>query len=145
VAAAFLLLAGLGPDGYAWARVASAGVASALLWTTAALGSVILTAALLPWLPGRALSLKGLWVGLAMLAVLFGWAGIPPAALGGWLTAAAWGLIVPAVASFLAMNFTGATTYTSLSGVRREVRLALPVQIAAAADGVVLWLAGRYW
>ncbi len=145
VAMGFLLLAGLGPGGYASARVASTGVASALLWITAAMGSVLLTAALLPWLPGRALSLKGSWVGLAILAVLFGWAGLPPAVLGSWLSAAAWCLILPAAASFLAMNFTGATTYTSLSGVRREVRLALPAQIAAAAGGIVLWLAGRYW
>jgi acetyl-CoA decarbonylase/synthase complex subunit gamma len=44
----------------------------------------------------------------------------------------------------MAMNFTGATTYTSLSGVRREMRVAVPIQAAAAGVGVVLWLIGRF-
>ena len=57
---------------------------------------------------------------------------------GGWL------LLVPAVASFMTMNFTGASTYTSLSGVRREMRLAVPMQATAALLGMVLWLVGRF-
>jgi len=51
---------------------------------------------------------------------------------------------MPAVASFLAMNFTGASTYTSLSGVRREMRVAVPLQIAGAAVGLMLWLVGCF-
>ena len=58
-----------------------------------------------------------------------------PGAFENWLSAAAWILMIPAVASFVAMNFTGASTYTSLSGVRREMRVALPVQIACAVVG----------
>ena len=56
----------------------------------------------------------------------------------------AWCLIIPATASFAAMNFTGATTYTSLSGVRREMRFAVPVQALATMLGTVLWIAGRF-
>jgi len=48
------------------------------------------------------------------------------------------------IASFLVMNFTGATTYTSLSGVRREMRVAIPIQIAAASVGLVMWFTGRF-
>ena len=40
------------------------------------------------------------------------------------------------------MNFTGASTFTSLSGVLREMRVAVPAQIVAGALGLVLWLAG---
>jgi hypothetical protein len=47
---------------------------------------------------------------------------------------------VQALASYLAMNFTGASTYTSLSGVRREMRRALPLQIGAGAVGLGLWV-----
>ena len=36
-------------------------------------------------------------------------------------TTVAWCLAIPAAASFLAMNFTGVSTYTSLSGVQREM------------------------
>jgi hypothetical protein len=42
------------------------------------------------------------------------------------------------------MNFTGASTYTSLSGVLREMRFAVPAQAAAAAAGVALWLTGLF-
>jgi acetyl-CoA decarbonylase/synthase complex subunit gamma len=38
------------------------------------------------------------------------------------------------------MNFTGGSTYTSLSGVKKEMRWALPLQIAAIAVGIVTWI-----
>ena len=60
------------------------------------------------------------------------------------LTLAAWCLLIPTVASFLAMNFTGVTTYTSLSGVRKEMALAVPVQLVGAVAGLALWLVGRF-
>ncbi len=56
----------------------------------------------------------------------------------------AWALLVPALASFVVMNFTGASTYTSLSGVLREMRFAMPAQIATAVIGVGLWLTGLF-
>ena len=52
----------------------------------------------------------------------------------------AWVLLIPAISAYLAMNFTGASTYTSLSGVKKEMRWAVPVEIGAAAAGLVLWL-----
>jgi acetyl-CoA decarbonylase/synthase complex subunit gamma len=144
IAAGFWALAGLGPDGYSWARVLASGTRSALLFLSAFVAGTVLTPALLPWLPGRALALKGAWVGLAVLVglCLGVAAGLVP--FPGWLTAAAWCLLIPAATSFLAMNFTGATTYTSLSGVRREMRFAVPIQTAAALAGAACWLIGRF-
>jgi acetyl-CoA decarbonylase/synthase complex subunit gamma len=52
----------------------------------------------------------------------------------------AWCLLMPAIASFFAMNFTGASTYTSLSGVKAEMRIAVPAQIAAVVVGFVMWV-----
>ena len=46
--------------------------------------------------------------------------------------------------SFMLMNFTGASTYTSLSGVLREMRFAVPAQVSAAVVGLVLWLTGLF-
>ena len=57
--------------------------------------------------------------------------------MGGWM------VVITVLASFIAMNFTGASTYTSLSGVYKEMKLALPLQKAAAVAGIGLWLAGR--
>ena len=55
-----------------------------------------------------------------------------------------WALLIPAVASFITMSFVGSTTYASLSGVRWEMRIAVPLQLLAAVVGMVLWIIGRF-
>ena len=102
-------------------------------------GGAVLTPALLPWLPGRAFALKGGSVGLLLGALCWFGAG-SGAGLDGAVGAAACLLMAGALSAFLGMKFTGSTPYTSLSGVEKEVRRALPVQIGACALGVVLWL-----
>jgi hypothetical protein len=42
------------------------------------------------------------------------------------------------------MNFTGASTFTSLSGVRKEMRIAVPLQLLGAVSGVVIWAVGLF-
>ena len=137
-------LAGLGSDGYSFSRVIEIGLGSAALFAGTFVGGTVLAPALLPWLPGRALSLKGLWIGFAFLMIVAGFLRLNEIHSASWATATAWCLIIPVTASFAAMNFTGATTYTSLSGVRREMRFAVPLQAAAAVLGAVLWIAGRF-
>jgi hypothetical protein len=99
---------------------------------------------LLPWLPGRALSWKGTAVGLIVVILLVVLGFIPSAQLTGRLDMGAWILLMPAIGAFMAMNFTGATTYTSLSGVKKEMRVALPLQITAAVLGLALWVTARF-
>jgi acetyl-CoA decarbonylase/synthase complex subunit gamma len=68
-------------------------------------------------------------------------------AMGGWpgyLETLAWFLLIPAVAAFLAMNFTGSSTYTSISGVKREMKWAVPMEITLAAAGLSFWLGSRF-
>jgi len=148
VAACFLLAGGLGLDGYRRSRVADAGLWSAGLLLGSTVLSITLTPALLPWLPGRAFAIKGVWVGLAILLAVLGHAmyhgGPLQRVFEGPLNLAAWWLLIPASASFFAMNFTGASTYTSLSGVRKEMALAVPLQALCVLAGTVCWLAGRF-
>ena len=143
-AVCLFIIAGLGLDGYSWARSAGIGTQSALLFLAACFGSTILTPALLPHLPGRAFAFKGASLGLAflLLIVLFGWHRF--GLFQGWLNTAAWALLIPATASFMAMNFTGASTYTSLSGVRREMAVAVPIQIVCVVVGAGFWIAARF-
>ena len=99
---------------------------------------------LLPWLPTRDFSSKGLVLGGAvMLPFAFAaFLGSPDAAL--WsraLGALAYLLAFPPVTAFLALNFTGATTFTSRSGVRREMFAYIPVMAWMFGIGVVLTLA----
>jgi len=58
-------------------------------------------------------------------------------------TAAAF-LALPAVSAFYAMNFTGCTTYTSRSGVKKEMRLGIPAIGSALAVAFILLIAGRF-
>jgi CO dehydrogenase/acetyl-CoA synthase delta subunit len=144
VAAALLLLGGLGPRGFSLAGLATTGATSAALAVASYLTAQVLGPVLLPWLPGRAFSLKGAVLGLALVGAVVAY-GLPgPGLFASWLHLAGWLALAPAITSFTLMNFTGASTYTSLSGVLREMRFAVPAQISAGAVGLVLWLAGLF-
>ena len=138
------LLAGLGRNGYDRALAASDGLRAAVLVLASFVGGGALTPMLLPWLPGRAFATKGAIVGLLMAACAAGLGLMPAESLGGKMELAAWVRLMPPIAAFFAMNFTGASTYTSLSGVKKEMRLAVPAQIAAGLIGLGLWMAGRF-
>ena len=144
VTAGFLLLSGFGPEGFSFESVKVMGTFNVALFLSAFLGGAILGPALLPWLPGRAFSVKGAWVGLLLVTAsgIYIWS--HPNIISSWLTALSWALIIPVVSSFVVMNFTGASTYTSLGGVKKEMRYSVPVQIAGAVLGIGLWVGGLF-
>jgi acetyl-CoA decarbonylase/synthase complex subunit gamma len=144
LAVIFLLLSGVGRDGFAAGRVLEVGIPSAAMFLATCVGCLVLGPALLPWLPGRSFSLKGFWVALALLLAYFGLGWFPAALSRDWPSTLAWCLLLPAAGSTLVMKFTGASTYTSLSGVRREMRVAMPIQLACAILGLLVWLVGRF-
>lgn len=133
--AAVLFTTGLLVDGY------RTGLTLALAWSGAMLTGVVAGPLLLPWLPGKSFALKGAIAGL-------GWSLIC------WLMAdgKSWGapetlalfLAASAVSAFHTLNFTGCTTYTSPSGVRKEMRLALPVMAVALLLSGLLLLTGLF-
>jgi len=100
----------------------------------------VLNPLLLPYLPGRAFTVKGFSIGIVVALLLLYLRDMNLSAWSGRIEAAAWLLIVPAVSGYLAMNFTGCSTYTSLSGVKKEMRWALPLEITCFAVGIFLWL-----
>ena len=98
----------------------------------------VLTPVLLPWIPGRAFAWKGWLLGLIWaLAVNWfnGWPEVPHYSL---LRALAYLLILPPVSAFRAMNFTGSSTFTSFSGVLKEMKTAVPAIIVSILLGAVL-------
>jgi hypothetical protein len=143
-AVCFLFLSGIGDGRFSIARMRATGMTSIFLVVLAYIAGAAFVPALLPWIPCRAFSLKGVWIGLIAVVpfVIRQWSGahIFDKSMEAW----GWLLLVPAVTSFMAMNFTGASTYTSLSGVRREMRIAVPAQVIAAVSGFGLWLAARF-
>ena len=144
VAPVLFLLGGLGGPAGFWSNSITYGTFAICGLLAAIVAGAIVTPILLPWLPGRAFALKGIIPGLiAVGAVLAARAHF----LGSWpdpIETAAWLLLIPGLATYLSMNFTGASTYTSLSGVRKEMRWAVPLQIASIAIGLGLWLTARF-
>jgi hypothetical protein len=120
------------------------GLFSALAFFIAIVMGAILSPLLLPWLPGRAFSLKGLVLGLIAVFLLVAFRFSEFDTFGGGVEMLAWILLIPAVSAYLAMNFTGASTYTSLSGVKKEMRWALPAQIGAGVIGIILWIGSHF-
>jgi acetyl-CoA decarbonylase/synthase complex subunit gamma len=140
----FFLLGGLGaPSGF-WQGVLNDGLFAVLNLLGALLAGAVLTPILLPWLPGRAFSQKGLVMGLitTLFITLFGvfYLNIRQ----DYMNILAWFFLTPALSAYLAMNFTGASTYTSLSGVRKEMRWAVPLEIVGGMAGLTLWVGSRF-
>ena len=108
----------------------------------AILAGCVLTPVLLPLLPSRLFSVKGAFMGLLVAVAVNLASGWPAPDAAGWLKATGYFLALPAVSAFEAMNFTGCTTYTSPSGVNREMRLTLMPQLILGVTGVLLLLAG---
>jgi hypothetical protein len=54
-------------------------------------------------------------------------------------------LVLPVIAAYLALYFTGSTTFTSLSGVQKELRIGAPAMIGSAGLGILLRLTSRLW
>ena len=137
-----LLLSGLGPDGYSMAHIRPAGAVAVLSVLLAFFAGTPLTPLLLPFIPGRAFSLKGFIIIIPIFILinyfLPGFQGMHV------VEKIAWFLLMASVSSFFAMNFTGAATYTSLSGVKKEMRYAVPMQIIGFIVGFILWIIGRF-
>jgi len=130
----FALLGGIMGSGSFTLDAASYGIRSFALLVLGTFVGTVLTPILLPWVPGRAFALKGAITGMAAALLL-----LASGYLSG-LDGIAWLLLITTISSFLAMNFTGSSTYTSLSGVKKEMRIAVPVQIGASVMAIVLWI-----
>lgn len=136
----FLLLSGFGSGGYGVSNILTAGVTAAVNLLGAFAAGVFLGPLLLPWLPGRSFSMKGFFSGVLIYIVLM----FLPGSGFSWIELLSWFLIITAISSFLTMNYTGASTYTSLSGVRKEMRTAVPLQVIGVAAGLTLWIVSRF-
>jgi len=140
VPAVFILLSGLNRKGYSLDLAFADGLRSVFNLFVAYLAGLAVTPLLLPWIPFRRFALKGLLVGWIAALSLY----LVHMTGSGRIETVSWFLMIGSLSSFLAMNFTGSTTYTSLSGVQKEMKTALPLQIGMAALGVILWIISKF-
>lgn len=134
---AVFLLSGISPEIYSLQAAGARGLTATGASILAVLTGAFAVPAILPWIPGRQFWFKGavtgFFAGLAyMMTCMAGSGTAEKLGILLWITAAA---------SYMAMNFTGATPYTSLSGVEKEMRKGLPFQCITMFFSLVLWLA----
>jgi hypothetical protein len=136
VIAGSAVVGGFGPGIFSIARaLAVAGPVTAVVTATIVAGALV-TPALLPWLPGRMFALKGAVAGAAVALLTLPWL----SAVFSPLRLAACAAFMIAGSSFMAMNYTGTSTFTSLSGVQKEMRAWLPWQVGGAVLAAALWI-----
>jgi hypothetical protein len=131
-----LLLFGLEPSGILFKHAWNGGLPFLLLGLVSIMAGAFITPALLPFVPFRSFAIKGWIVGLLATAAainvmrpLFGHDAL--------LAVAAW-LFFPAASSYIALQFTGATTFTGMSGVQKELKIGIPAYIGAASIALIL-------
>ncbi len=94
---------------------------------------------LLPWIPFRSFAAKGAFMGIVLTGPTFFLS--EPLYRGSALLAIGLIIFFTTVISYIALNFTGCTPFTNISGVKKEMRIAIPAYLTAcAAAGVFIIL-----
>jgi hypothetical protein len=111
------------------------------------LAGVVLFPMLLPVLPSHDFSMKGFLLG-GLAALLFAAAGFLRHPDWLWwkqtMLALHYLLAMPAAVAFITLNFTGATTFTSRSGVRKEIYRYIPIMAWMFGIGLLLGIVIRF-
>lgn len=118
------------------------GLWASISLVSAILSGVVLFPILLPWLPTRDFSIKGFILGGLVALILF----LVKASFTETDTSLLWQagggisyvLVWSPVTAFVSLNFTGSTTFTSRSGVRREIFRYVRIMAGVLIAGIVL-------
>ncbi len=134
------LISGIGTHVFSFSAAWVRGIMLVIAYAAGILAGAVTTPVLLPWIPGRSFALKGAIIGIltgAGIAALFR----NELHLFGGVALI---LCTTAISSYLAMNFTGSTPFTSPSGVEKEMRKAIPMQTAALLIAIVAWVGSAF-
>jgi acetyl-CoA decarbonylase/synthase complex subunit gamma len=138
----FILISGVNSAGFSLDNIINDGMKYAVVLMLAFFMGTVITPLLIPYIPGRAFSFKGFFSGILLYILLYFY--LPGFKGAGNLELSAWFFLIVSITSFFTMNFTGTTTYTSLSGVLKEMKIAVPLQAVAASAGVLLFIISRF-
>jgi hypothetical protein len=131
------VFSGLDRKGFLFSKMIETSIFPLISIVSAYFAGIIFTPLFLPLIPFRSFALKGaIWGALsAVVSSLFFHASL--------YETIALGFLSMSVASFMAMNFTGSSTYTSLSGVKKEMKWAIPLQITFAGISIILFIISK--
>lgn len=134
------VLSGIGPSVFSFGAAWDRGLMVLATLVMGIFAGACVAPAWLPWVPGTAFSVKGAITGVIggiIVALLF-------RHQVGWLASIVLILWSGALSSYLAMNFTGSTPFTSPSGVEKEMRRAMPIQVLAVLLATIGWVASAF-
>jgi len=139
VMAILFVISGLDRTGFLFTKMLETSSFPLINIFGAYLAGIVIAPLLLPWVPFRAFALKGAYCGGVFTLFLYLLWQVP------LIESMALCFINLSIASFETMNFTGSSTYTSLSGVKKEMKWAIPFQIAFATVGLILFILSKLW
>ena len=131
------IISGFGPDIFSFSGAWERGVISFFALAAGIFSGAFVTPILLPFIPSREFALKGIITGSIFAIPLMT---IISFVISGFAGLLALFLFSVTISSYLAMNFTGATPFTSPSGVEKEMKRYLPVQLASLVISSGLWI-----
>ncbi len=131
------IVSGFGPDIFSFSGAWERGIISIFALAAGIFSGAFVTPILLPFIPSREFALKGIITGSIFAIPLVTMISFVISGFAGLL---ALFLFSVAISSYLAMNFTGATPFTSPSGVEKEMKRYLPVQLICLVISSGLWI-----
>jgi len=131
------LLSGLDTTGFLFQKMVETSSFPIINIIGAYIAGIVIAPLFLPFIPFRTFAMKGAFWGIIVTIVIDLIFNMPP------VEELALGLINLSIASFMMMNFTGSSTYTSLSGVKKEMKVAVPLQIIFASTGLILFIISK--
>ena len=136
VAGGILLIFGLEPQGLLFKQAWFGGLPFLVLALLAVFAGALVTPVLLPFVPFRSFAIKGWIVGVLMVFLALQFSGLIGTRDTILLSVAY--LLFPALSSYIALQFTGSTTFTGMSGVKKELKIGIPLYIGAAGVSLLL-------
>jgi hypothetical protein len=121
---ASLLYSMLTPEGLIFREASATGIPLIAAGGVSIFAGAVFTPLFLPYIPFRSFILKGGITGAAIVTALNYFTGIFKA--GNLYFTSAASILIILLSSYIALQFTGATTYTSLSGVQKEIKYSIP-------------------
>lgn len=135
-ASLILVIFGLSPSGILFKEAFVGGLPFLFLGLVSVVSGALLTPVLLPFVPFRSFAVKG-WV-VGMLSVFLSARLIAPFYQWNTMLLIFTYLFFPLASSYIALQFTGSTTFTGMSGVKKELKVAIPVYVFSAAVSLSL-------
>jgi hypothetical protein len=129
-----LIVFGLSPSGILF-KDASAGIPFLILGLVSVLSGSLVTPILLPFIPFKSFAVKGWLAGMLFILLSARFLNLDHFNIS--LQVFTY-IFFPLASSYIALQFTGSTTFTGMSGVKKELKIAVPLYLLFGVVSTVI-------